>query len=539
MAGKDPDDHRPRRAVGDSDRTDEASGSGSSRKPSGSSSAGSSRSGSGSSRGSSSSSRKRDVEPDRSTTILPRVRDDRSTTILPKTADRRRRSEFDDDEPDVRPLVRERSRMILIAAGVAAVVIIGLVLGYAALHGGKPTVQPSAGTSGATSTGATPSPTPVALLDDNSLINAQMARQIDPKRSWQVASTQHGLDANSPRAACFGSDPVDGQPDPQQVLQRLLSSSGQNPPALLHQAESYETSEDAAQAYVAISKALGTCAVVGSWIESGRTVNGLGDQSAGAVVTVTDSGKQTYHGMVVSRTGRVVDIVDVAQTGSAPSMGNTAGALAQAVDVQCTTSGGACAKKVSVKNGPPPLGGDEPGFLSAGDLPPVGSTPSLWVGSTPSAPDADYVGSGCETTDWTKVKGATAKTMRTYTQQNSSSIFGVDQIVETMPDENAASDLVAAVKKDLTSCSTRKLTATVSKPVKVDGPGAENNQVTGWAAGVSQKTASTTIQFRVGIVSVGDKVVWTLVNPVDKLDFTDDQWQTIVLRTGQRASQVQ
>ncbi len=220
--------------------------------------------------------------------------------------------------------------MILIAAGVAAVVIIGLVLGYAALHGGKPTVQPSAGTSGATSTGATPTPTPVALLDDNSMINAQMARQIDPKRSWQVASTQHGLDTNSPRAACFGSDPVDGQPDPQQVLQRLLSSSGQNPPALLHQAESYETSEDAAQAYVAISKALGTCAVVGSWIESGRTVNGLGDQSAGAVVTVTDSGKQTYHGMVISRTGRVVDIVDVAQTGSAPSMGNTAGALAQA-----------------------------------------------------------------------------------------------------------------------------------------------------------------------------------------------------------------
>jgi hypothetical protein len=268
-------------------------------------------------------------------------------------------------------------------------------------------------------------------------------------------------------------------------------------------------------------------------------VGGLGDQSAGAVVTVTDSGKQTYHGLVISRTGRIVDIVDVAQTSGAPSMGNTAGALAQAVDVQCATSGGACAKKVSVKNGPPPLGGDEPGFLAAGDLPPVGSTPSLWVGSTPSAPDADYVGSGCETTDWTRVKGATAKNMRTYTQQDSSSIFGVDQIVETMSDPNAASDLVSAVKKDLTSCSSRKLTATVSKPVKVDGPGAENNQVSGWAADVSQKTASTTIQFRVGIVSVGDKVIWTLANPVDKLDFTDDQWQTIVLRAGQRASQVQ
>ena len=129
--------------------------------------------------------------------------------------------------------------------------------------------------------------------------------------------------------------------------------------------------------------------------------------------------------------------------------------------------------------------------------------------------------------------------MRTYTQQDNSSIFGVDQIVVTMSDPKAAADLVTKVKKDLDQLLHRKLTATVSKPEKVDGPGAENNEVSGWAAEVSQKTASSTIQFRVGIVSVGEKVIWTLVNPVDKLDFTDDQWQTIVLRSGQRASQVQ
>jgi len=47
------------------------------------------------------------------------------------------------------------------------------------------------------------------------------------------------------------------------------------------------------------------------------------------------------------------------------------------------------------------------------------------------------------------------------------------------------------------------------------------------------------VKFRVGIVAVGPKVVWTLANPTDNLDFTEDQWQTIVLRSGQRASQVQ
>jgi hypothetical protein len=589
MAGKDPDDYRPRRAFDASGKTGEdavkagsesesgaddavsgeagSAGSASSTSGSrttGSDPAGSGRTGadpsgsatSGSGRGrsnpsgSGSSTRSRrsggstgrnpsDVEPDRSTTILPRVRDDRSTTILPKTAERRRRDELDDDEADVRPLLRGRTRMILTIAGVAVVVIIGLVLGYAALNvGGRPAAEPSAGVSIDPSTGASVTPTPVALLDDSSMIDDQMARQIDPDRTWQVASTQRGLDSNSPRAACFPSDPVDGQPDPQQTIQRLLSSTGKNPPALLHQAESYGTPEEAAQAYVAISKALGSCAVVGAWIDSGRTVSGLGDQSSGAVVIVTDTGKQSFHSLVISRTGRVVDIVDVAQPESATSPKGVANALGEAITVQCTTSGGACAENVKVKAGPPPLGGDEPGFLAAGDLPPVGDTPSLWVGSSPAPPDSDYIGANCETTDWSKVS-ATDKSMRTYTLQDNSTVFGVDQIVVSMSDDKAASELVAKVKKDLDSCSDRKLTATVSKPSEIKGPGAENNEVDGWAANVSHKTASSTVKFRVGIVAVGSKVVWTLANPTDKLDFTDDQWQTIVLRSGQRASQVQ
>ena len=579
MAGKDPDEYRPRRAfdaagkAGD-DAVTAASGSaggpddagsgeagsgspephesGAGKTGSGTSGSGTSGSGRGGSKhsGSSSTSRgnraggstggsKPDVEPDRSTTILPRVRDDRSTTILPKTAERRRRDELDDDEADVRPLLRGRTRMILTIAGVAAVVIIGLVLGYAALNvGGRPAAEPSAGVSIDPSTGASVTPTPVALLDDSSMINDQMARQIDPARTWQVASTQRGLDSNSPRAACFPSDPVDGQPDPQQTIQRLLSSSGKNPPALLHQAESYGTPEEAAQAYVAISKALGSCAVVGAWIDSGRTVTGLGDQSSGAVVIVTDSGKQSFHSLVISRTGRVVDIVDVAQPGSATSPKGVANALGEAITVQCTTSGGACAESVKVKAGPPPLGGDEPGFLAAGDLPPVGTTPSLWVGSSPAAPDSDYIGANCETTDWSKV-ASTDKSMRTYTLQDNSTVFGVDQIIVTMADDKAASQLVSKVKKDLDSCPDRKLTATVSKPSEIKGPGAENNEVDGWAANVSHKTANSTVKFRVGIVAVGPKVVWTLANPTDNLDFTEDQWQTIVLRSGQRASQVQ
>jgi hypothetical protein len=526
MAGKDPDEHRPRRAADDSP---ESSGDG---KAQGSDSPRSTRPGA--SRGAS----KAGVDPDRSTTILPRVRDDRSTTILPKTAERRRH-ELDDLEADVRPPMSRRTRLILTGAGVTVVVILGLVFGYVALNvNGRPAAEPSAGVNVDTSTGPSLSPSPIALLDDASMINEQMASRIDKNRTWQIASTQRGLDANSPRAVCFGADPVEGQPDPQQTIQRLLSSTGKDSPALLHQAEAYPSPEDAAQAYVAISKALGTCAVVGAWIDSGSTVSGLGDQAAGTAIVLTDGGKQTYHSIVISRTGRVVNIVDVAQPKSAADLGAVAGALGDAVTVQCQSSSGACATKVTVKDGPPPLGGDEPGFLTAGDLPPIGDTPSLWVGSTPASPSSDYVGASCETTNWSKVD-ASKKSMRTYTLQDNSSVTGVDEIILTMPDDKAARDLVGKVKKDLDSCSDRKLTASVSKPAAIKGPGAENNTVAGWAADVSHKVSDSTIKFRVGIVSVGSKVVWTMINPTDKLDVSNDQWTTVVLRSGERASQIQ
>lgn len=506
MAGKEPEDYRPRRAAprpvpgGETPR----SGPG---------------------------------EPERSTTILPRVRDDRSTTILPRTADRRRRPDEPGDEMDVRPRLGPRARTALLVTGVVAVVVIGLVLGYVALNvGDRPAAAPSAGAS----VGAgDPSPSSnLVLLDDASMINDQNARQIDPDRSWQVASTQRGLDANSPRPACFASDAAEGQPDAQQTIQRLLASTGKDAPAVLHQAESYPTPEEAAQAYAVVAKTLGTCAVVSAFIDSGRTVTGLGDQATGAIVVISETGKQEYHSVVIGRTGRVLNVVDVAQPGSAADIGDAARALGEAIDVQCQTSGGACAENVSVKAGPPPLGGDSPGFLAAGDLPPVGESPTLWGGDPVHTPDPDFLGSHCETTDWSKTE-ATVRAARTYLPEGRPDTFGLDQIVITTESDKAAAALVAKVRKDLEDCGKRKATASVSKPEEVEGRGAENNTVSGVTATVEQQTQDGTLRYRVGIVAAGPKAVYTFLNPSKDLDFTDDQWATVVLRSGQRATQVQ
>jgi hypothetical protein len=42
----------------------------------------------------------------------------------------------------------------------------------------------------------------------------------------------------------------------------------------------------------------------------------------------------------------------------------------------------------------------------------------------------------------------------------------------------------------------------------------------------------------VGIVSAGPKVIYTFLNPRGDYDFSNHQWDTVAVRGGQRATQV-
>ena len=102
----------------------------------------------------------------------------------------------------------------------------------------------------------------------------------------------------------------------------------------------------------------------------------------------------------------------------------------------------------------------------------------------------------------------------------------------------AAGKQVGQIKSNLSSCKTRKLTATVTKPKKVTGKGAQNTKVSGWTVGVSQKSTQGTAKYRVGIVSAGPKVIYTFLNPRGGYDFSSHQWDIVAVRGGQRATQV-
>ncbi len=469
--------------------------------------------------------------------------DDESTTLLARTPAGGRRPGSGRDErldaDDHGRRLGRRGRLALLVGALAAVIAVGLAIGYAVTTVGNPTADPRPGVSGGPSGSAgptTPGADPAAALADEALLSPTQAEDI-AAGTWTVALTQQPPAVDAPIPACTSDEPVDGDPAAEQKAVRLLSDTGAGSPSALHQAALYATAEDAAQAYTVAARTLGGCATPGAYLYAGSTVTGLGDQSTGVVANVVTAGKTQWHSIVLSRTGSVVNLMDAAQASRALAVSGVATALASVTQAQCSATGTPCTTDVSEQDGPPPLGGDVPGFLATGDLPPVGDAEESWVATPAEPPTEDFLGSGCETVNWAQVGAETAST-RVYLVAGSTK-FGLNDIVLTMKSEKAATDLVAKIKSDLDSCSKRKLTASVSDPQRVDGVGAQAAAVRGWTSTVAQKSTEGTERYRVGIVSSGTKVAYTFLSPQPNgYDLTDGEWDRVAVRAGQRMTQV-
>jgi hypothetical protein len=472
----------------------------------------------------------------------PQPVDDESTTILPRSRPTKHRTQaldaIDDYDEDERSPLSRRTKLGLLLGGVAVVVVIGLLIGYAVLGAND---QPQSQRSGAPSQGNAdqqPDQTGTAVLTDATMLNPDQAKALDQDRTWKIELTERSPSEDAPTAACFGGEKLEGQPTPQQEILRVLSSGSGKAPTALHGATAYNSRDEAIQAYAIASRTLGGCAVAGSYIESGYLVNGVGDQAAGVVVMVADGSRTQAHSVILNRTGRVMNVVDAAQPSKALAISAVAKALGQVNSAQCGSAGGECGGNLEVKKGPPPIGGDEPGFLAFGDLPYAEPKVSPWAATPIELPNDDFKGSQCEKVTWATVP-AKSKSSRVYLlQESGNNFFGVNEIVLTTKDPQAAAKLVDKFKSDLTNCKKRRLTASVSKPKKITSVGAQNTKIAGWTAVVSQKSTQGTARYRVGIVAAGPKFVYTFLNPKGDYDFTGGQWNTVAARAGERATQI-
>ena len=492
----------------------------------------------------------------RSFTFAPRTRrtGDETTTILSRSGSTARGrhapsgpdqiDDYDEDEEESRP-IGERARWALAIGVIAAVVVLGLAIGYAVLGlgDGRGTAPPPAETAGSVGPAPTTSASEVppvngALLTNDMMLAAAQAKPMDSKRTWKETLTQRGASEDAPVPACFGGDADPGQPVSQQKILRVLSSTGKGAPSVLHDATAYATPEEAGQAFAVASRTLGTCSTAGSWIAAGRSVRGVGDQAVGALVVVVNGESTVHHSVVLSRTGRVVNVLDAGRPNDPVAPDSVATALSSVIQKQCRPAGGKCGGEAAVKAGPPPLGGDSPGFLAAGDLPPVAGSVSPWNAAPVELPQEDFVGASCENVNWTTLR-AESKEMRVYLHPDSgNAYFGVNQIVLKLENAKSAKALVEKIKTNLEECKERRLTATVSDAKKVTSLGAQNTEVAGYTVVVEQKGTDGSDEFRVGIVQAGTEVAYTFANPKGDFNFTENQWNTIAVRAGERVTQV-
>ena len=112
-----------------------------------------------------------------------------------------------------------RTRLALLIGAVAAVIVIGLAVGYAVIGiGQEPAGQPRPdGDHRRSAPGSTQEPSPGTAstgaadrrVDAESPIRP---KRLDSKRTWKVEPTQRGPSEDTPVPACFGGDPVEGEP---------------------------------------------------------------------------------------------------------------------------------------------------------------------------------------------------------------------------------------------------------------------------------------------------------------------------------------
>jgi hypothetical protein len=484
------------------------------------------------------------AETSRLATPAPRRRQgggEENTAILPRSQPVQHRSEAardtinDYDEDERQPLGR-RTKLALLIGAVSVVVAIGLAVSYAVFTAASQSQRRSSSTGTSGNTSQPPDKPDPAVLTDASMLSPGQAGLLDRDRTWRVELTEPSPSEDSPTAACFAGGPLEGQPPPQQKILRVLKGGGKNAPTALHEATAYSSPDEAAQAYVIASKTLGSCAVTGFYIQSGHAISGVGKQAVGVVVMEGAKGRAA-HSVVLNQTGHIINLIDAAQPSQALAIDAVARALGEVNKAQCSQVGAECGGSLSVKNGPPPLGGDQPGFLAIGDLPPAGAKPGPWTATETQLPNKEFKGSQCEkSVNWVTVP-ARSKSSRVYL--TGTKFFGLNEIVLTTKDAKAAAGMVEKLRSDLTKCKKTMLTATVSKPTKVTSIGAQNTKISGWTATVSHKSTLGKTKFRVGIVSAGPKVVYTFLNPQQGgYDFTSRQWDTVAVRAGERATQV-
>lgn len=341
---------------------------------------------------------------------------------------------------------------------------------------------------------------------------------------------------DSVRPTCLPTNAA-GLPNALRTASRKTTSATNPAASVVQVVDTYADVAAATTAYDLRLTQAGTCKDGTAWISGANDVSGLAD-SAMAVRLVAHETPDQFHTLLLSRTGRSVSLVDITTTDAAVPADDLARATATALSRQCGNELGTCPSSITTANVPPPAG-EPKGWLVEADLPRITAGAGRWGATDPST-TLVIPGSQCEAMNLEAVTGTVAQGQRTLLLADDTAApngFGVDMVTYAFSSPDAATKLAAKLTKNINGCADRAPTATVKDGPSVKGNADADSTVAGSTFLISQKTETTTVLYRVAVLTVDDEVVYLLGNPSSSFDFTDSQWKAIALRAGQRAAQ--
>ncbi len=412
-------------------------------------------------------------------------------------------------------LWRRRPFQIGVAALIVAIALVASFLVWANRD------QPSASVS---------SQTAAALVDH--LVAPSELSGVGPGQ-WTEQKTESTVTQDSPAPLCFVASP--DLPTPTAQAQRKLSATGAS---MLHRITSYATVAEASKVYAQRLTQLGQCSNIPVYLRSGATVSSLGDEAVGVTAVIQDPIAE-YHTVILLRTGSMVVTYDVAQAGSAVEYESILAVAATTVSEVCSSAGGGCSATPTEITGMPPNSA-VPGWLTVSDLPRITTGMGRWNATTPKD-TVTSAGSACENVTFSNVTGPNQRRQRTYLLTEDTKVpkdFGLDEIILDFDTPDAAAAFATQLKTSIDACPARTATAKLGNAGDVTATGVDGQAVTGFWRTLTQSTdATTTFIFRVGVASVGTRVVYLLATPSATFDFTDADWAAVLSRAGQRATQ--
>ena len=350
---------------------------------------------------------------------------------------------------------------------------------------------------------------------------------------WTEQKTESTVTQDSAAPLCFVATP--DLPTPTAQAQRKLSATGAS---LLHRITTYATSAEASQVYAQRLTQLGQCSNIPVYLTNGATISSLGDEAVGVTAVIQDPTPQ-YHTVILVRTGSMILTYDVAQAGTPVTYESILAVAGTAVSALCSSAGGGCSATPTAITGMPPNSA-VPGWLTVSDLPRITAGMGRWNATAPKTTVTSQ-GSACENVTFSNVAGPNQRRQRTYLLTEDTKVpkdFGLDEIILDFDTPDAAATFATQLKTSITACPARTATAKLGNTGDIAATGANGQAVTGFWRTLTQSTnATTTFVFRVGVASVGTRVIYLLATPSSTFDFTDADWAAITSRAGQRATQ--